>query len=212
MKKSIFILAAMFAATFANAQITLLHTFESWATISVNPYADMYGYDIVAPYFYEMSIPKEANGVVTLYNTGDFSVYKAIQTPHVGSNLTCYLVSRNILTTDNKVCFAISNEGDGSNNIYIYNEDAQLIATIKGQTPSLVMVEDRYYLITHGYTYAEEGDKYYTCIYSVPGNGESGEDVSAPIVPRNSRKVIKKDQVVVENADKTYTLQGQEVK
>ena len=210
MKKSIFILAALFAATFANAQITLLHTFESWATISVNPYADMYGYDIGAPYFYDMTIAQD--GIVKLYNIDDFSVYKAVQTPHVGSNFACYLVSRNILTTDNKVCFALSNEGDGSNNIYIYNEDEQLIATVKSQKPSLVMVEDRYYLITHGYTYTEEGQKFYTNVYSVPGNGESGEDVSAPIVPRNSRKVIKKDQVVVENADKTYTLQGQEVK
>lgn len=209
MKKSIFVIAALFAATFANAQITLLHTFESWATISVNPYADMYGYDIGAPYFYDMTIAQD--GIVKLYNIDDFSVYKAVQTPHVGSNFACYLVSRNILTTDNKVCFAISNEGDGTNNIYIYNEDAQLIATVKGQTPSLVMVEDRYYLITHGYTYTEEGQKFYTNVYSVPGNGEA-QAIGNPSPKRNARKIAREGQVLVETENNTYTLQGQEVK
>ena len=49
-------------------------------------------------------------------------------------------------------------------------------------------------------------------IYSLPGNGEA-QDVETPSAPRKSaRKVLKKDQVLVENADKTYTLQGQEVK
>ena len=209
MKKSIFVLAASFAATFANAQITLLHTFESWATISVNPYADFYGYDLEAPYFYDLTI---SNGIVTLYNTEDFSVYKTISTPHVGSGFACYLVSRNILTTDNKVCFAITNESDRLNNIYIYNEDAQLIATIKGQTPCLVKVKGKYYLIAHGYTSTEDGDKYYTCVYSVPGNGDLGEDIYTPAAPCNARKVLKNDQVLIESNGRTYDAKGQELK
>ena len=212
MKKSIFIIAALFVATFANAQITLLHTFESWATISVNPYSDMYGYDIEAPYFYAMNLPKEANGVVNLYNTEDFSLYKAVSTPHIGSNFTCYLVSRNILTTDNKVCFAITNESDGSNTIYIYNEDGQLVTTVEGKTPSIVKIKGKYHLITHSYVYTEEGDKYYTRVYSLPGNGEAADvdEVSAP--QRNTRKYLHNDHVLIDSNEKTYNMKGQVVK
>ena len=86
-----------------------------------------------------------------------------------------------------------------------------MIATVKGQTPSLVMVEDRYYLITHGYTYTEGGDKYYTNVYSVPGNGEA-QAISNPSPKRNARKIAREGQVLVETENNTYTLQGQEVK
>lgn len=42
MKKSIFVLAALFAATFANAQITLLHTFEGEVTLRTIDYSQTY--------------------------------------------------------------------------------------------------------------------------------------------------------------------------
>lgn len=210
MRKSIFVLAALFAATVANAQIILLHTFESWATMSTNPYADVYGNPLESPYLYEMNIP---DGVAKLYNTEDFSLYKTIVTPVSGKNVCCYLVSRNILSTDNKVCFAISDESAESE-IYIYNEDAQLIATIKGKTPYLVKTKGHYYLITHSFTYSEGVEKQTTYVYSVPGNGDSGEDIVAPSTPLKSsaRKYLKNDQVLIESNDKTYTVQGQEVR
>jgi hypothetical protein len=210
MKKSIFVIAALFAATFANAQITLLHVWEGQASVTVNPYASLYGYDFEAPYLYDM---QATNGIVRLYNKDDFSLYKAVQTPHIERGFECYLVSRNILTTDNKVCFALVDQGTGtSNSIFIYNEDGQLVTTLTGQTPFLIMLNDTYYLLTYSYYYNGGETKYETRVYSVPGNGESGQDISTPVAPRNSRKVLKKDQVLVENADKTYTLQGQEVK
>ena len=117
MKKSIFVIAALFAATFANAQITLLHVWEGQASVTVNPYASLYGIDFEAPYLYDM---QATNGIVRLYNKDDFSLYKAVQTPHTERGFECYLVSRNILTTDNKVCFALIDQGTfTSNSIFL---------------------------------------------------------------------------------------------
>ncbi len=207
MRKSIFVLAALFAATVANAQIILLNTFENWVSVSANPYGDVYDSSIQSPYFYEWNIP---DGVVKLYNTDDFSLYKAIATPVTGERVYCYFVSRNIFSTDNKVCFAIYDESADSNEIYIYNEDAQLIATIKGKTPCLAKAKGHYYLFTH---YDGVG-KRLTNVYSLPGNGDSGEDIVAPSAPLKSaaRKYLKNDQVLIDSNDKTYTIQGQEVR
>lgn len=44
MKKSIFVLAALFAATFANAQITLLHTFDGQVTLRTIDYSQTTSY------------------------------------------------------------------------------------------------------------------------------------------------------------------------
>ena len=222
MRKSIFIIAALFAATFANAQITLEKTLDGFYTISANVGGDLYHYE-QSPYFYnqqfqtnEPSLPNEptpgtprrsnANNkcVLNLYNADDFSLYKTIEIDNVSGSTVC-LVSRNILTTDNKVCFCITG---GDEHSYIYNEDGQLIATINGNgniPPSLLKVNDKYLLVSRQ-TY----DKTY--IYSVPGNGET-QAISTPSSPkRAARKIARDGQVLVETDNNIYTLQGQELK
>ena len=79
MKKSIFMLAAMIAATFANAQITLLHTFENqinfgWgiAILEGGRYGD---HGIVGNFIYEGD---EDLGIINIYNANDGSLYKTI--------------------------------------------------------------------------------------------------------------------------------------
>ncbi|MBQ9603389.1 MAG: hypothetical protein IJR42_06260 [Paludibacteraceae bacterium] len=208
MRKSIFVIAALFAATFANAQITLLHTFESNVSVTVNPYASIYGYNIEAPYFYESDQDSNNDGLIlNLYEKDDFSLYKSVHITNIGDCGLAELVSRNIFTTDNKVCFTVTT-GDGK--LCIYNEDGQLVETLLeggyGYNSYIVSVNEKYLLIVS----KSYGQGSY--IYSLPGDGESGQDISTPVAPHNSRKVLKKDQVLVENADKTYTLQGQEVK
>jgi hypothetical protein len=212
MKKSILILAALFAATFANAQITLLHTFESWGYVFVTANNTdfersnfpQYGY-IESPYFYGIE-KQDDNYFVNLYNTDDFSLYKSVPIIEEYKKYgTICLTTRNILTTDGKVCFCLFSADFGG---VILDEDGQLIATIEGCCPVLTHINGKYMLITR----SSNKGKNLTYIYSVPGNGEA-QDVETPSAPRKSaRKVLKKDQVFVENADKTYTLQGQEVK
>lgn len=208
MKKSIFMLAAMIAATFANAQITLLHIFESNVSVTVNPYASIYGYNIEAPYFYESDQDSNNEGLIlNLYEKDDFSLYKSVHITNIGDCGLAELVSRNIFTTDNKVCFTVTT-GDGK--LCIYNEDGQLVETLLeggyGYNSYIVSVDGKYLLIVSK-SYGQGAR-----IYSLPGNGET-QDIETPAAPRKSaRKVLKKDQVLVENAEKTYTLQGQEVK
>ncbi len=209
MKKSIFILAALFVDTFANAQITLLHTFDDgggFVTANINfgnTYAPDYGY-IEAPYFY--SFPKRMENearTIDLYNKADFSLSKTIIIPEGCQGGRVSLLSQNILTTDNKICFCVSDYNGPS---YIVNEDSQLIATLEGDNPKLVMVDGRYLLIT-SFDYGK--GKY---IYSVPGNGET-QAVNTPYSPkRSARKVARDGQVIVQTDDNTYTLTGAEVK
>ena len=69
MKKSIFILAALFAATFANAQITLLCSFNGYVNISMNgaigrnSHNPCYGH-LEAPYFYESYNDNNIDGLI----------------------------------------------------------------------------------------------------------------------------------------------------
>lgn len=205
MRKSIFIIAALFAATFANAQITLKKTLDGWYSVSADPYGDMYNY-VQAPYFYNQILGVESNTcVIYLYDVDDFSLYKTINiNSTINRESFICLVSKNILSVDNKVCFCISKNAQSE----IYNEDGVLISTINGSSPSLVWVNDRYLLLSRGYENGQ--DKTY--IYSVPGNGET-QAISTPSSPkRNARKIAREGQVLVETENNTYTLQGQEVK
>ena len=206
MKKFTFIIATLFVATFANAQINLLHTFNGWYTISTDCYGDIYHY-VEAPYFYDR-MPKVNNGeiIVNLYNPEDFSLYKAITIPISSTYFSITSVSRNIYTQDNKVCFCLSDE---SGCTIIYNEDAQQIATINGNNPSIVFVKGSYLLITRGLTNSENT----TYVYSLPGNGEPSTDIVSPLSPkRSARKIARDGQVLVETETNTYTMQGAEVK
>ena len=224
MKKSIFILATLFAATAAYAQITLEKTLDGFYTISANYDEGIFDHYVQSPYFYNTQIqknepsvpnepiqgaPRRANAsnkcVLNLYDVDDFSLYKTIESENVTGSYVC-LVSKNILSTDNKVCFCIPG-GYGTNQSYIYNEDGQLVATINGDgnfPPSLLKVNDRYLLICRDY------EKTY--IYSVPGNGEA-QAVSTPSSPkRSARKIAREGQVLVQTGNNTYTLTGAEVK
>lgn len=208
MKKSFFILVALFAATFANAQITLLHIFESNVSVTVNPYASIYGYNIEAPYFYESDQDSNNEGLIlNLYEKDDFSLYKSVHITNIGDCGLAELVSRNIFTTDNKVCFTVTT-GDGK--LCIYNEDGQLVETLLeggyGYNSYIVSVDGKYLLIVSK-SYGQGAR-----IYSLPGNGEA-QDVETPSAPRKSaRKVLKKDQVYIESPDHIYDTQGKMVR
>ncbi len=222
MKKSIFMLAAMFAATFANAQIALEGTINlQGCTVKVIPYFSEY---YVTPYVYNDcgKIPVECwdskdGYFLALYNT-DGSLYKKVNKNWA---YDACLFSKNIFTKDNKIAFLAAvpmNDGSDSRHLCCINEDGQLIydfgedGWILERTVDIRLINNEYKLLRLKTNNGQFGDNRLLEIYSLPGNGET-QDIETPVVQRSSaRKVLKKDQVLVENADKTYTLQGQEVK
>ena len=208
MKKSIFILAALFAATFANAQITLEHTFNTAVYSSSAKYLQDQLLYTQSPYLFNVEADDNVNITINLFNNDDFSLYKTANIHiNVSKRFHPYHVSQNILTTDNKTCFIVT-AGYDCDKSYIYDEDGQLVETINGRRRELYKVNDQYLLLTP--LYSEEGSLTY--VYSLPGNGEA-QEVSTPSSPkRNARKVAHEGRVLVETGSNTYTLQGQEVK
>ena len=209
MKKSIFILAALFAATFANAQITLEHTFEGGSLFFYTDGGGSSDYGsnrIQAPCFF---IWDETSSDVTpyscwleLYDPETLDLYKKI----VFEKYTLiHYITKNIFTTDNKVAFIANDK--------ILNEDKEVVYDLNlGLDPSslrydLVKFNGNYKLVART-SYGSKGKTY---IYSLPGNGEA-QAISNPSPKKNARKVAREGQVLVETETNTYTLQGQEVK
>jgi len=203
MKKSIFILTVLFAATFANAQITLegtITTFENCTTLVGN-----------AQYFDIGYIPiHESDSVFKLYNT-DGTLYKQANLPihkgaewHYGSlKLEC----KNFFTNDDKICVVQVSEGY----VAVYNEDGQLIKDFGYMSKYPYLGIQKINGVYKFFIETYDSPSYTLRVYSLPGNGET-EDVSTPIVHRHARKVLIKDQVYIESPDHIYDTQGKMVR
>lgn len=208
MRKSIFIIAALFAATFANAQITLEHTFVgsvSAPTLTQN---------IIGDYFVVKD--KETNSI-NVYDGKDYSIVWTLPKP-AGKKVDAWLFSSNIFSTDGKFACVVKFSDEQVNDntkshYYVYNEDNTIIADLgvawdneyvcflKFSTGYKLLIEK----VCTDYSFTTE-------IYSLPGNGSS-QAISTPLSPkRNARKIAREGQVLVETENNTYTLQGQEVK
>ena len=136
------------------------------------------------------------------------------------SNLSDYtdFISRGIFTTDEKWAWAYikANYSPYSYELFIVTEDNTELLHVNLGTPTnssllplIIKVENQYKLMV----FVNEGNGYITQLYSLPGHGDTAQDVIATVAPRSySRKVLKKDQVLIKNNNQTYTLQGQEVK
>ena len=221
MKKSIFIFAALFAATFANAQIYLEATFIG----RVKEYFDVTDYYFDCgklPIIYGDSLVELYNDDMTLYKTIRFTsssvqtIKRATTATKGGPSYGTYLFSRNIFTTDGKVAFIKWS----SDKVVVYDEDKTLLATIpiEDNYPDmglfsvngkwkLIIQESRWSEITYTSTYT-------TYIYSLPGNGDTQaiSTLSSPKRSSSARKIARDGQVLVETNTSTYTLTGQEVK
>lgn len=219
MRKSIFILAALFAATLANAQITLEHTFDG--TIYSKTPMGIDHYDgINTPYLYTYDMYPNLSGQLKMYDKETYELYKTysytlpqVEYPHA----SIVLFSCNIFTTDGKAAFIMtygSESSSGQSNCKIIDEDGNIIFDFNNQhirgDVSLLKVGNTYKLLVREATYNNPNPHSY--IYSLPGTGEvtSISEASAP--RKNARKYLRNDQVLIDSNDKTYTLQGQEVK
>lgn len=221
MKKFTLIMTALFAATFANAQIYLEATFPGHFL----PYYDVSDFYFDCgklPITYGDTLAELYNDDMTLYKTIRFApssaqaIKRAPTATKGGPSYGMYLFCRNIFTTDGKVAFLKWS----SDNIAIYDEDKTLLATISVNDNypdmGLFSVNGKWKLIiqTSQWSDITYTSTYTTYVYALPGNGDTSEGVSTPSAPRKSsaRKYLRNDQVLVENADHTYTLTGQEVR
>lgn len=216
MKKSIFILAALFAATFANAQITLERTFNSWLyppTFSTSGFLQKYVYGDL---YIEFESYAENAYVVTLYDAFSYEEVTQFITPKkIGF---WFVAARGYFSNTNEVITLLPQNG----HLVLITESGELLQDLgelyvqEGNMPLIVTLTDgsrRLIIWSGGYNYETSTETpIVTYIYSLPGNGEALE-VSTPSSPkRNARKVAREGRVLVETENNTYTLQGQEVK
>ena len=214
MKKSIFILAALFAASFANAQITLEHTFDGQVWATTRYHADVYCDNNDAPYFYSYD-----NQQLKLYDKNTYELYKtysytipSVQYPWVN----IWYVTKNIFTTDGKTAFIFcfdEEDGDAQDYCKIIDEDGNVIfdfnnSKLDSYLFTLVQINGQYKLLAR----EKKGAGAKTYLYSLPGNGEAQDIVSPSSPKRSARKITRDGQVLVETENNTYTLQGAEVK
>ena len=208
MKKSIFVLAALLAATFANAQITLEHTFVGFVS------APTLTQNIIGDYFVVKD--KETNSI-NVYDGKDYSIVWTLPKP-AGKKVDAWLFSSNIFSTDGKFACVVKFSDEQVNDntkshYYVYNEDNTIIADLgvawdneyvcflKFSTGYKLLMEK----VSTDYSVTTE-------IYSLPGNGEA-QAVSSPSSPkRSARKIARDGQVLVQTDNNTYTLTGAEVK
>ncbi len=208
MKKSIFVLAALLAATFANAQITLEHTFVGFVS------APTLTQNIIGDYF--VLKDKETNSI-NVYDGKDYSIVWTLPKP-AGKKVDAWLFSSNIFSTDGKFACVVKFSDEQVNDntkshYYVYNEDNTIIADLGVAWDNEYV---RFLKFSTGYKLLmEKVSADYSCtteIYSLPGNGET-QAICTPSSPkRAARKIARNGQVLVQTDNNTYTLTGAEVK
>jgi hypothetical protein len=216
MKKSIFIFAALFAATFANAQITLEHTFNGdlypWTfTLSGFPQAQYVYGDL----FFSAQKAND-NYLITIYDANDFEVI----TSFICDNSLRFIAARGYFSTSNEVMVLLPQ----NNHLVLYSESGELVQELgditiskTGLYPQIIRMSDgtcKLYILSGGDDWnleTQTQDPFVTRIYSLPGNGEA-QAVSTPAPKKNARKIAREGQVLVETDTNTFDLRGQEVK
>ena len=225
------------AVTFANAQITLEHTFSKGVRLFSeveHGYGNQIG-QLPSQYFFNFAKEGE-NFNINLFDYSNYSLYKTITIPDEGYDeldLKVLHITQNIFTTDNKIAvmvlFRKIHNNPSINNVkrakqeshhidvvVIFNEDGEKIFSaekeiVESAMPYIIQVNQAFKLII------DTGDmwnnNYSTEIYSLPGNGET-VNIETPVAPRKSsaRKYLHNDQVLIDSSDHTYTLTGQEVR
>ena len=201
MRKTIFIIAALFAATFANAQITLERTFEG-GNLQVCTNGGNHSWnettEYQAPYFFIWDESEygasEYSCWLELYDPETLELYKRL----VFKQYTLiYYITQNIFTTDNKVTFIANGK--------IMDEDGKVVFDMnldsyKGIGPyDLVKIKGEYKLLVH----VNDDGVGKTLLYSLPGNGEV-QAISTPSSPKRSAHKIARDGQVLSKKSCTF--------
>ena len=213
MKKSIFILAALFAATIVNAQITLEKVIVGnvnfpQANYGGTSHSDVIYGDIILSTRYDQEADQS---YITLYDAYTYDEYIS-DAPWNSSTLL--LFAKGYLTNDNRVTYLTEIQDGENSHIYVRNLNHENIADL-GEVNGHVYAKIIYKWSDGSarlILYTSDNDNNYNYIYSLPNNGMA-TGISTPSSPkRSARKIAKGGQVLIETEANTYTLQGQEVK
>ena len=212
MKKSFIILAALFAVSFAKAQITLEHTFNGdlypWTytlsgfTSAQLVYGDLF-FSITQNYSTD-------DRLITIY---DANSYEAVINLH--TNSFGFVAARGYFSTSNEVMVLL----EQNNHLVLLSESGELVQdlgemTLNGNPPQIIRMSDgtcKLYVRSATY-YMGEPTNVVTRIYSLPGNGVPTSVASPSSPTRSARKIACDGQVLIETESNTYTLTGQEIK
>lgn len=207
MKKSIFVIAALTAVTFVNAQITLEHSFDEVISShkSVNNQAFCITDDDIIS-----EIPYESN-IITLYDAVTYDIVTTIHFPG-----DWYFFAKNLFTTDNTYAVLCAVQSGGGAHWYVYDAAGQTMIADLGvyfnQDNSFEIYETTagYKLAIFG-CYGSYSAPYGTRIFSLPGNGVP-TDLNEEQAPQHKvRKYLRNDQVMIDNDERTYNIQGKQV-
>ena len=214
MKKFTFIFAALFAANMINAQIIRVGEIAGRLQVYTNNMT-------VGNVLYSQ-IDQGSQVLIKLYNLSGAYIqeYKTItiNKQTASNSYDIGQLSRNYFSTDGKVCF-LYHEYSGTyyldrvvEKCQVIDEDGSVVYDITEKpfcdNTSVYNINGAYYLVIQDVSVTER-----SYIYALPGNGDIGQGVEFPSVPRkSSRKILQNEQVRIENADRTYTLTGQEVR
>lgn len=211
--KSIFLLAVLFAATFANAQITKVGEVEGRL--------QMYTNNMTVGNVLYSEIKQGAQVIIKLYNlSGAFiQEYKTITLNKVAEDNDIQIehLSKNYFTTDGKICF-LYHEYSGQypnfvvEKCQVIDEDGNIVYDITEKPfyegSSVYRIGNAYYLVFYALLSV---DKSY--IFALPGNGNTSDDVVTPSAPRRTaRKFLHNDQVLIDNNEQIFNAQGARVR
>jgi hypothetical protein len=225
MKKSIFIIAALLAATFSKAELTPDYTLPSPNSSSYIMPADYLAYDEQLAKKFQTALPQcpfllryNSQGdnatyyTLTLLNPFDYSEYKTIDPVLFNNdNYKLLAVVYDVFVVD-KLAFLLA-KTDGSS-FKIIDEDGNVILEQRDQEAWLGITRfgSVWKLVTMT-SYGSNG--VISKIYTFPGDGsmlQAAQAISNPSPKRNARKIARDGQVLVETENNTYTLTGTEAK
>lgn len=202
MKKFILIIAALFAVTFAKAQITLENTYNSVLIITEyqgSPFT-VYG-DIYASFNF-------GTNTVDIIDANSLQIITTQTYSHWFIAAKGYFSSTNevmILTEQNNHAVLLSQSGSIIQDL----GENPVVSSGYGPMPSIKTLSDGSCKLNIVF---QQNGTYITKLYSLPGNGVV-TDLSEVSAPRNNaRKYLHNDQVLIDSNNKTYNVQGQEVK
>lgn len=242
MKKSIFILVALFAATFANAALIPDYKFinpgtedfiypAQWMFNSLQmegnsssnshvPYTYHIGTDLPCPFYVKIVEDSSAQDGVRyiILNATDYSIYKSSLdiVSMFGEDKHPVVAAYDIFAVD-KLAFIIENNNIGSSS---YSNEHYYQIIDEDNNILLDFSTASWYINKYGDTWklllVKFGDtKVESEIYVLPGDGSmpgSSQAISNPAAQRNAKKIVREGQVLVETENNTYNLKGQEVK
>lgn len=209
MKKVYIVFLSLLLTTLANAQVMYERSFIYKSSVETIPY---------------LSFPKISRDWNSRYTMGDLivssegEVYDAkdwsllTTIPSFPEKSELIITSKNFFTNDDKVVFLVK---VGNSVLCLYDDKGEKIQEIgtAGSVQLFQLNNGDWKMIVFIAELQDTDGKWYDKydLYSLPGDGTVTK-IKAPTTRQNTRKYLCDEQVLIESNEKTYTIQGQEVK